>query len=397
MSDTQSLSTLLQALLIQRGGTRDTSAVPKGHHVGAQLAFVGNWQDPCPRLLLLDPQLEPVDIVTWQVIRVHAEPGQLVAFPTYPDLMQWVRVSRATVARAVTVLRLARWLPLCASVRDPRGRFVGNVYALQDEPLPLAEALRADEGYVKFAQQTRTHRNAHVRKTANEICQSLHQDAMALDTHVLEPTDITDHLAARFARMMDLYQRGSEARVQDLNAVKRSGTTEPAVQDLNAETRVQNLNSDGSSSKNIKTTTTHTAAHTTSKSPRSMDGETPLTFPAELTLTDSQQRVLAQRFEHLSEPLRQDVLDEATARILTKRRTADPVRCEFDYIARVVARALVGEFVLTDVGERWRERQAAHAESVQRLARARACSEVRRKQEVVAFQVRKRAISPDGQ
>ena len=102
---------------------------PRGHDQ-SQLVFVGNWQDPCPRRLLLDADLEPVDIVTWQIIRIHAEASKLVAFPSYRTLMSALKVSRATLARALAVLRLTRWLPLCAALRDPHGRFAGHVYAL---------------------------------------------------------------------------------------------------------------------------------------------------------------------------------------------------------------------------------------------------------------------------
>ena len=126
--------------------------------------------------------------------------------------MRWVRVSRATLARAVTVLRLARWLPLCASVRDTQGRFQSNVYALQDEPLPLAETLRADEHYVRFAEEARTHRHAHVRKLADEVCAHFIKAATGSNPETLSAIDLNDHLAARFERMMNLF--GSEVSVR---------------------------------------------------------------------------------------------------------------------------------------------------------------------------------------
>ena len=83
--------------------------------------------------------------MTWQVIRVYASATQMVAFPSYEQLMSAVKVSRATVARALAVLRLTGWLPLCAALRDAAGRFAGHVYALNDEPLPLADEEDVDE------------------------------------------------------------------------------------------------------------------------------------------------------------------------------------------------------------------------------------------------------------
>ena len=402
MSDRRSLSSQLQMLLAsERRNTPQLSDSPKDRSAGSRLAFVGNWQDSCPRLLLLDPKLEPVDIVAWQVIRIHAEPGQFVAFPAYSDLMRWLRVSRATIARAVTVLRLARWLPIHTGSRDSQGRFQGNVYVLQDEPLPLGETLSTDARYVQLAESSRAHRNAHVRKVADEVCATLNEVAMAPDARDYERTDLGAHLATRVERMAVLCRRGPPAfeetshphdtrtRVQELNSDEQNAIMPARVQDLNAAHPVQNINS-VSSSKNIKTTTTLADTQPILTTPISANAGASLNFLPALKLTDSQQRVLAKRFERLPAPLRQDVLDEATARIVAKGRTLDPVRCEFDYIARLVTRALDGEFTLTDAGEELRRRREGQAAADARLERARAHTETRRLEELAAFQARQR-------
>jgi hypothetical protein len=395
MADPRSLSSILEGLVYPKRATTPAHSTDGGE-AGAHLAFTGNWQDPCPRLLLMDTSLEPVDIVTWQVIRIHAEPGKLVAFPTYRDLMRWVRVSRATVARAVTVLRLARWLPLAASARNAEGRFLGNVYALQDEALPLAEMLRADDRYVHFAEQCRTHRHAHVRELADVVCNAVQEVAVRSNMDALRPVDLNQHLAARFERMIDLFEQAQknpravpdrgDTQVQILNSADSSRAIAGQVQDLNLARAVQNLNSvSSSSSKNLRNTTT-------TKYPRFQNrerGENTLSFPAELGLTDSQCRVLALRIDCLPEATRQDVIDEATARILAKRRSADPVRCEFDYIARLATCALNGEFVLTDMGERLRNRRTAQVDGERRLAKAREHSEVQRLKELAVFRARR--------
>ena len=396
MSNPRPLSSILRGLIDESATTQAKEPPVSGSGVSVHLAFVGNWHDPCPRLLLLDPSLEPVDIVIWQIIRIHAEAGRLVAFPTYRDLMHWARVSRATVARAVTVLRLARWLPLCVSIRDTQGRFGGNIYALQDEPLPLAETLRTDEHYVRFAEKSRVHRHAHVRRIAGEIGRAIHEVA-ASDTQNFNTTDLDCHVANRFQRMMTLFERdpfGSPKRdhatyhpairVQNLNAVTNERPAKDGVQDLNSATRVQTLNS-VSSSKNFNTTTTPKVQLTQR---RSSSHSRSVHFPVELALTDSQERVLSLRLDRLSESMRQEVLDEATARILAKRCTTDPVRSEFDYIARLASRAIAGEFLFTDVGQRLREKREGRATVEKRLECARAHSERQRKKEVAAFEAR---------
>jgi hypothetical protein len=65
------------------------------------------------------------------------------AFPTYEQLRPWLasmpcaaQASHETVARALTLLRLTRWLSLVRRRRDPKtGRILGNLYVLHDEPL----------------------------------------------------------------------------------------------------------------------------------------------------------------------------------------------------------------------------------------------------------------------
>ena len=339
-------------------------------HDQSQLVFVGNWQDPCPRRLLFDPGLEPVDIVTWLVIRIQADASRMVAFPSYVDLMRMTRVSRATVARALAVLRLTGWLPLCAALRDAHGRFAGHLYALNDEPLPLSELLAIDSDYVAFVERAQGHRSAHVRALARTLFQQIQAAARATEQSALDPVPVRDQLSRRLEEMLQLIGH----RVQNLNAVHG----------------VQNLISARSSSKNEETTTTDTDQSRANRLGQAT-GEHPtsgLIFAEVLSLTDSQRRVLALRLEPLPREVRQNVLDEAAGRILAKLKTRDPVRCEFDYVARLCAKAVDGQFLLTDAGERVHQRREERARGEQRLQRAREESEARRLKEVAKHRAR---------
>jgi len=366
------LPEIVQSVLAQRGlkvVPESTRGQPSGSD-RSQLVFIGNWQDPCPRRLLFDPGLEPVDIVTWQVMRIYADPRQMAAFPAYTELMQATRVSRATIARALAVLRLTRWLPLCAALRDTEGRFAGHVYALNDEPLPLAEMLEVDDGYVRFVEQACGHRSAHVRRLAQETLQTLRADVMVPGGTALEPVRVSAQVTGRLDAML----AGFGDRVQILNAV----------------TPVQNLNAVRSSSDLHKTTTTLEPSGANERT-ESTD-EPALVFPDGLALTDSQRRVMALRLQALPATLQQDVLDEAAGRVAAKRKTADPVRCQFDYVARLCTRAMAGEFVLTDAGERVRMHRQESAAAGARMERAKEVSEARRLEEIA----RHRARSDEG-
>ena len=359
----QGLPDLLQSILSKRGLRVEPSESDSSHRGQdlSQIVFVGNWQDPCPRRLLFDPQLEPVDIVTWQVIRVFADPSQAVAFPPYADLMRAVRVSRATIARALAVLRLTRWLPLCASLRGADGRFAGHVYALNDEPLPLPEMLKLDAGFVRFVEQACEHRSVHVQKLATGTMKTLQTEMADGMRSVHTPVRIADQVASRLSAMRRLI--GDQ------------------VQILNPAHRVHNLNAVHSSS-SVKKTTTTTLTQETAGISDTERHSSALIFPDALSLTESQRCVLRMRLERIPDALRQSVLDEAAGRVLAKRQTSDPVRCQFDYVASLCTRALEGQFVLTDAGERVRTLRAERGQAESRLERAKAYSEANRLAEI---------------
>ena len=96
-----------------------------------------------PRRLFLDRRLTPLERNAWQVFRLMLNDDGVTAFPTYEQLRPWLasmpcagQASHETVARALTLLRLTRWLSLVRRRRDPKtGRILGNLYVLHDEPL----------------------------------------------------------------------------------------------------------------------------------------------------------------------------------------------------------------------------------------------------------------------
>lgn len=371
------LPEIVQAMLAERGWGASPSIpdLRPSSTDTSQLAFIGNWQDPCPRRLLFDPDLEPVDKLAWQVIRVHADASKLVAFPAYSELMRATRVARATVARALAVLRLTRWLPLCAALRDSQGRFAGHVYALNDEPLPLPEMLAIDAAYVPFVDQARQHRSTHVRRLACTVFEAIQGQAAAPDAQSLSSARLGDHLGERLTNLIGLLKGASPA----------SFPAQDRVQNLNAASPVQDLNADRSSSR-LKKEPTTTAVLTEQPAPMSPGPHSPsLEFPPALSLTDSQRRVLAIRLDQVPGELRQDILDEGAGRIQAKRSTADPVRCEFDYLARLCVKALEGDFVFTDAGEALRRKRTERARSEDRLRRAKAYSEAQRLKQLEAY------------
>ena len=127
--------------------------------------FSGNRHESVPRRLFLDRRLTPLERNAWQVFRLMLNQDGVTAFPTYEQLRPWLasmpcagQASHETVARALTLLRLTRWLSLVRRRRDPKtGRILGNLYVLHDEPLTPFEAMQLDADYLELVSQALGH------------------------------------------------------------------------------------------------------------------------------------------------------------------------------------------------------------------------------------------------
>ena len=151
--------------------------------------------------MIQDPVLEPVDKLVWMVIMLAVgETGGNTAFPGYEAIGRMANVSsRSTIARAIAILRATRWLTLCARLRQSSGRFCGNVYALHDEPLPLADALHLDSNYMAFLSQALAHGHARVRAVAQGVLDAIDAAIQAGQAIGAQPHPIERRLQSRMA------------------------------------------------------------------------------------------------------------------------------------------------------------------------------------------------------
>ncbi|MQU09550.1 STY4528 family pathogenicity island replication protein [Pseudomonas helleri] len=132
---------------------------------GDAFLFSGNRHETVPRRLFLDRRLTPLERNAWQVFRLMLNDDGVTAFPTYEQLRPWLasmpcagQASHETVARALTLLRLTRWLSLVRRRRDAKtGRILGNLYVLHDEPLTPFEAMQLDPDYLQLVSQALGH------------------------------------------------------------------------------------------------------------------------------------------------------------------------------------------------------------------------------------------------
>ncbi|HCP6209605.1 STY4528 family pathogenicity island replication protein [Pseudomonas aeruginosa] len=158
------------------------------------IIFSGNPHETVPRRLLLDKRLTPLERNCWQVFRLLINDDGLTAFPTYEQLRPYLGMqpgkiaSRETIAKALKVLRLTRWLSLGRRLRnDLNGQVQGNVYILHDEPVSPAEALELDPDYMQLLSQSTGDSNRAIREIGQVTWREFRDDpdvGRRLPTHL---------------------------------------------------------------------------------------------------------------------------------------------------------------------------------------------------------------------
>tara|TARA_R110002073_G_scaffold246213_1_gene409033 strand:+ start:3986 stop:5218 length:1233 start_codon:yes stop_codon:yes gene_type:complete len=322
---------------------------------GANLLFLGHRHEAFPTAVVCDPLLEPVDKVVWMVIMLQAhDTGGRAAFPHYERIAELANIaSTSTIARAVAILRLTRWLSLCAQVRAPGGQFQGNVYALHDAPLPLADALYLDEGYMAFVNQSQQHHHARVCRVAAAVLSALANSVAQGDDPLAPAPDIQQRAQQALNPPQCPAPAHSLSPALGGPGIGVSGPQEEPLpqsgagghndqhQYSKAVNAVELLGSGCSSSTLITTTTTtEKPATITRPLPPTQDA---LIFP--LRLTENQRTLALQYLSQVSDALHQPLLDELTGRLQAETQGAKPLYDELRFFFALCRAARAGTFV----------------------------------------------------
>lgn len=164
---------------------------------GMAVLFTGNHHDAIPRFLITNSELSPNEKVTWQVIRLSiSDPNRPGSTPRRDDLAAMIGCTAPTVTACRNMLRIRGWMVFCRSVRE-RGRFVGNIYLLHDEPLALQSILELDHTYVEFLESQVASTSRRHKTAAAEVLRRI--DEM---TTGLQPSE-SDLLGMRIARTIN--------------------------------------------------------------------------------------------------------------------------------------------------------------------------------------------------
>ena len=130
--------------------------------------------NPQHRILLQDKNLTPLERNTLLLLVDQLDPKNHMATVSYEQLRPYLSSSTAgtkaaleTVIRAITVLRLTRWIHLAPRRRDPNtGQVQVNQYGVHAAPLSFAAVLEADADYLPLLARSLAHDHPVVRQAA---------------------------------------------------------------------------------------------------------------------------------------------------------------------------------------------------------------------------------------
>jgi hypothetical protein len=320
--------------------------------------YSGNPHESVPRALFLDQRLTPLERNAWQVFRLQLNDDGITAFPTYEQLQPFLasmpcspKASSETVARALTLLRLTRWLSLVRRRRDARtGRIQGNLYVLHDEPLTPFEAIQLDADYLSLVSSALTHASKAIQRVGYHALTEMADDPL-LSGRVL-PT----RLQVLSQRLVS--QGWAEPEAGDVRA--DAATTGTAHNDPQAPAVPKSEEGSNHSLRNPLSLTSdaegwptavddslrnpnqdRTVRSTSIKDVRTVRRATnELRLPKRFSAMKSEQQAGAlAALQQVEESLRQAVLDEWESRC-----RASTVRNPAGYLFGIVQKALRGEF-----------------------------------------------------
>ncbi|HCF1891958.1 TPA: hypothetical protein NH920_006094 [Pseudomonas aeruginosa] len=308
--------------------------------------YSGNRHESVPRALFLDRRLTPLERNAWQVFRLQLNDDGVTAFPTYDQLRPYLasmpcaaQASHETVARALTLLRLTRWLSLVRRRRDPRtGRIQGNLYVLHDEPLSPFEAMQLDADYLGLVSQALTHAAKAVQVVGMNTLKEIAEDPL-LSGRTL-PTRL-QVLAQRMAlhgwTTPGYPQEGADHESEEgQEALLRNGVRPSSDSEAGLESAPDGSLRIPKEDRTVRMNRINKEVRTVPRARALQNLRLPERF---LRLKDEQQAGALVALQQVDEPQRQAVLDEWEARC---RNSA--VRNPAGYLFGIIQKAIRGEF-----------------------------------------------------
>ena len=342
------------------------------NHRTDSLVYIGNWQDAIPRSIWTDATLSAMDVRSWGVIRTQAVSGSAVMLSLNTLLKETLGYSKATISRAVYVLRLTRWISLCSTLRTETGRFKGNIYAIHDSPVPLHDAIYLDKDYLNFVKKQITHNNQSIRQLAQTIWQVIQETEsenhspsstaeQALD-QLVNSADDPEYIQVQILNLgqksrVQKMNPAAKHQVQILNPVNEKNEIEEN-QELNIQVQKMNpapiCSSSCSSSfndNNFNKTTTTNSEGIFKKAGSKIEPSADRTISPDLVFpkafNQNEIKLARMYLKKIEEELQQKFLDETAAQIKQREKTSNPIRNPVGYLSWLCTEHRRGNTYLT--------------------------------------------------
>ncbi len=313
---------------------------------GDAFLFSGNRHETVPRRLFLDRRLTPLERNAWQVFRLMLNDDGVTAFPTYEQLRPWLasmpcagQASHETVARALTLLRLTRWLSRVRRRRDAKtGRILGNLYVLHDEPLTPFEAMQLDPDYLQLVSQALGHSAKAVQVVGLHTLREIGEDPLLAGRTLPSRLQVlAERLASRGIGAPESYsQEGATHDSEDGDSSFLRNRDDP-TSDSEAGSKPA---PDGSLRNPKQARTVRSSRMNEVRTTAQARALGDLQWPKRFTDLKSEQQTGAKvALQQVDASLRQAVLDEWAARCANHG-----IRNPAGYLFGIIQRAIRGEF-----------------------------------------------------
>ena len=327
--ETFALDTLIKQT-IERSNSRSTSRL-----------FIDNRHALFPEMVIQDPVLEPIDKLVWMAIRLQAhEAAGVTTFPDYKTIGKAVNVSSpATISRALTILRLTRWLTLCSKYCVASRRSHTNVYALHDEALPFADVSYLDSGFQQFLRESSEHYHGRVKAIARGLLEDVDEGIEPNCSVIIKEkpvkssegksATVVEKVQTRYLSYSGKFMNELRSHSSDKNchghATQKMKVGKSSVQNMKTATRKER----DSHPQNLKTV-------------RKRDRS--LIYPRRLS--ERHLHVVDRHLCSVPASQRQDLLDEMEGRIRAEELGMEPLFDELNYLKTLCKALNKGKFEL---------------------------------------------------
>ncbi|AHG40985.1 hypothetical protein N018_12350 [Pseudomonas syringae CC1557] len=317
---------------------------------GDGFLFSGNRHESVPRRLFLDRRLTPLERNAWQVFRMMLNEDGVTAFPTYEQLRPWLastpcagQASHETVARALTLLRLTRWLSLVRRRRDPKtGRILGNLYVLHDEPLTPFEAIQLDADYLELVSQSLSHSAKAVQMVGLNTLKEIAEDPLLSGRTLPSRLQVlAERLAQQGIAVCESYPQedATHDSEEGASSLLRNGEHHSSESEAGLNSRHDGTLRNPKQDRTVRSKSNNkirTTAHEGERVRGTPDVRMPDRF---LALKEEQQAGALVALQQVDASLRQAVLDE-----WADRCRGSTIRNPAGYLFGIIQRAIRGEF-----------------------------------------------------